>query len=587
VSLAGLAALAGVGWWRAVHSQPAAPTTALTLGLGPDLRLASPWVFPLAISPDGQTVAYIARTASGERQLFVKHAGELHGRPLPGTEGTERPVFSANGRSIAYVANGQLRVIPTEGGTSVPVPSGRAVADGWPPVGLAWAGDGTFVIAPNASSGLPPVLHVVPSGGGQPRALTRLAPGEVQQRWPIVLADGETVLYTSYQDENDPDKARIGIASLRGGAAVPLELPGVRAIGLIDGHVVYASGDEIRAARVDLRARRVIGPAVTLVEGVEVGGGGIVSTALSANGTLVYLAGNNRQQELVFVDETGARKPFSERKDYDVPRASPDGRRVGVMVDEAGGDNIWILDRAEGSITPLTTNGHGEDPEWSADGRWIYFAHYTWSASSDSIFRQPPDGSAPPSLVTVVRNLSSWALHPSGAILVFEQAQGRPLSYEAARVRRLEGDTTSRPLKGATEHQNGYRFSPDGRWLCFEASEAGTTRVYVRPFPEATPRVQVSIASGREPLWSADGRRLYYRDGQHFVAADLDFTSGPRVTRRTTLFRDEFDPWGPPPGYDVMRDGRFVLIRHSAEREEVVAIVNWDRQVRARLRERR
>jgi len=54
-------------------------------------------------------------------------------------------------------------------------------------------------------------------------------------------------------------------------------------------------------------------------------------------------------------------------------------------------------------------------------------------------------------------------------------------------------------------------FSPDGRWVAYQSNESGRTEVYVRPFPPAGGRWQVSDEGGAYARWSHDGRELYYR----------------------------------------------------------------------------
>src|SRR5262249_57048044 len=55
--------------------------------------------------------------------------------------------------------------------------------------------------------------------------------------------------------------------------------------------------------------------------------------------------------------------------------------------------------------------------------------------------------------------------------------------------------------------------SPDARWLAYDSDESGQFEVYVRPYPDTDrARWQVSVRGGKEPVWSRDGRELFYRD---------------------------------------------------------------------------
>src|SRR5207244_11522952 len=66
--------------------------------------------------------------------------------------------------------------------------------------------------------------------------------------------------------------------------------------------------------------------------------------------------------------------------------------------------------------------------------------------------------------------------------------------------------------------------SPDGHWVASVSNESGRLEVYVRPFPGSGGRWQVSLDGGSEPVWAANGRGLFYRNGTHMVVAAI----GPR-----------------------------------------------------------
>ena len=53
-------------------------------------------------------------------------------------------------------------------------------------------------------------------------------------------------------------------------------------------------------------------------------------------------------------------------------------------------------------------------------------------------------------------------------------------------------------------------WSPDGKWIAYVSVESGRTEVYVRPFPGPGGRWQISAAGGRFPIWSRNGRELFY-----------------------------------------------------------------------------
>jgi serine/threonine-protein kinase len=151
--------------------------------------------------------------------------------------------------------------------------------------------------------------------------------------------------------------------------------------------------------------------------------------------------------------------------------------------------------------------------------------------------------------------------------------------------RRLAGDTASRPVAATDFVEAQARMSPDGRWVAYVTDASGTSQVVVRPFPGPGGVTQVSIGGGSEPVWSRDGRRIFYRDGRHLIAASLTTTSGMAVTGRTQLFRDTYlFAQAPHANYDVSPDGsRFLMIK-SADDPKLFVVYGWLDQLRQLMR---
>src|SRR5580765_3379904 len=78
------------------------------------------------------------------------------------------------------------------------------------------------------------------------------------------------------------------------------------------------------------------------------------------------------------------------------------------------------------------------------------------------------------------------------------------------------GSTRARIVLPA-DQQHSSRFSPDGRWLAYASNETGRFEVFVEPVPATGARVQLTREAGGHPLWSTDGRTLYFdRTGRLF-----------------------------------------------------------------------
>src|SRR6202022_4157356 len=75
-------------------------------------------------------------------------------------------------------------------------------------------------------------------------------------------------------------------------------------------------------------------------------------------------------------------------------------------------------------------------------------------------------------------------------------------------------------LKTSSDQRHS-SFSPDGRWLAYASDESGAYQVYVRAFPDKGGKWQISNNGGVYPVFSRNGRELFFRseDNRIMVAA--------------------------------------------------------------------
>jgi len=567
------AVLAGAaiwGWFLAL--QRARPIVSFTIPFGSEQLDLSP--APLAVSPDGRSIVYVG-TERNTTQLYLRRTDELTARPIPGTQNGARPAFSPDGRWLTFVSQDRLKRIAVSGGAPVELSSARIS-------NATWSRKGVIVLGMPRTNILPGQLGIMPATGGAVTTLTRMdtAAGEIWHRWPVVLEDGETVLYSSWHKSGSRE-SRIAIADIRSDRSTILDVRGVRAFGVMEGHLIYATDEgTLRAAPIDLGKRRITGPPVPLIEGIIKTEGGAMTAALSRSGTLAYVAGSGLSQ-LVSVDSTGTTQPLvPEDRSYGTPRLSPDGRRVAFTIVGGDGARIWVYDIVTSTLSQVTTEKAAWYPEWSADGRHVFY----WASEERAIRAKRVDGSGPARTILADTQFHYFALHPNGRALVYTANAD---TGDGQLWMRQFDDSTARLVDPAHSGEWAYRLSPDGRWLAYHLYVSGTDQAFVRPFPGPGPRVQISAGSGREPVWSRDGRSVYYRDGQKIVRAALRFGDAPEVVSRAALYDDTFDSWWAVASYDVARDGSVIAVQARKENLQLVVITNWREQLRARLRERR
>jgi Tol biopolymer transport system component len=141
----------------------------------------------------------------------------------------------------------------------------------------------------------------------------------------------------------------------------------------------------------------------------------------------------------------------------------------------------------------------------------------------------------------------------------------------------MGGENESQPFLATEFNEGGAMFSPDGRWLAYVSDESGRNEVYAQEYPGPGGKWQVSNQGGVEPVWSRDGRELFYRNGTQMMVVEVEpgetFVAGePRL-----LFEGDFVASGRTANYDVSPDGQhFVMaLRQGEGARKLNVIVNW------------
>ena len=408
-------------------------------------------------------------------------------------------------------------------------------------------------------------LWRVSSDGGEAVRFSQLdsASGERLQLSPRAADHGRLIFYSGTIASN-ADLTIGVIPAATGKPKVLSELRGARAIGLVDGYLLYLRGDgALMAAPFDVSSLRA-GPALQIADSLAVPASGWTApVALSGQRIAGLPAGRHRQR-------TGAGGPaglaqvLSIRvQAYSHPRLSPDGRRIAVEEQGAAGADIWIIDLVEHTSVRLTREGYNNRPEWTPDGSRVMYT--STRPPRDALWWQPADGSAGATMVQQDSNpIREGVFTPDGGAVVYRV--DTPDSNRDIYLVPLNGERKRIPVLVSINDDKQPRISPDGRWLAYVSNESGRGEVYVRALSGGGGRVPVSSGGGGEPLWSPDGTRLFYRDDAKLIAATIATAPSLAVTARETLFEGPYatDPYHP--NYAVAPDGRsFVMIRPVEE----------------------
>lgn len=573
-----LGALAGALIWGQTHRTKSAPTLRFEVRLPATAVLAGAFGPTMALTPDGQSLIYVGRGKT-TTALFRRRMSDLNPTLITGTDTAVVPVVSPDGRWVAFLSNTAVKKVPLEGGVSTPIVVTPR------PEGFAWGRGDVIVLGSNSGR---VGLQKVSARGGELQRLTTLdsAHGETSQRWPVALDDGKTILYTSWH--GDLSTAKIGMASLETGESKTLDLAGTYAFEYVDGDVIFARADgAIVAVPVNLRRREVTGDPTILASGVLVGARGPAKAALTKSGTLIYTAGAAGSRLTIAdslgrmgttVAESGALLLWNE------PRFSPDGKRVAVATVGGGSSDIWVYDLANKTRLRLTpTDSVSETfPEWTPDGKRVMYRSSPGSGRPSSLIWQSADGSGPPEVLlqpAPKQGTPVGVFTPDGRGLVFRRAQSPTTA--SLWYRQLGGDTTSRLLLNVGTGGLAISISPNGHWLAYSSDESGAEEVYVTAFPTPGARWPISTGGGTEPLWSRDGKAIYYVTSLELTKATLSLDNGVSVLSRIPLFSAPLGLGRSSREYDLSPDGKHFLFSTPMDTTNtVIAVINWPKELK-------
>jgi serine/threonine-protein kinase len=286
-------------------------------------------------------------------------------------------------------------------------------------------------------------------------------------------------------------------------------------------------------------------------------------------------------RKLVMVDRHGVERPLTAPpRDYSEPRLSPDGRRLAVTIEDAHGADVWVLELGRGTLTPLTFEGSWNSrPIWSPDGERIIFGS---NRVEDiyNIFWKPADGSGGAEQLTTGARRAPTSVSSDGKTIVFRQISattGRDIGMV-----RLERERQPEMLLQTPFNENTGMLSPDDRWLAYVSNESGREEIYVRPFPGPGGRVQISTEGGIQPMWSKDGRELFYQNGNKMMAVAISMEPELAPGKPEVLFEGAYQMGNRlSSNYDVTPDGRFVMIRtdESSAPAQINVVLNWHQEL--------
>ena len=545
---------------------PAPPTVSrLSISIPPDkplYLLSTPHRF-LALSPDGTRLVYVGEPDYRTTQLYTRSMDDLEVKPIPGTRGAHNPFFSPDGQWIGFFTN-DLKKVSLAGGE--PLTLLKDVPWGMCTFG-SWADDGTIVFGAVSD------LQRISADGGTPETLIAPDPQESggDYRFPQVLPGGNAILYTnvSYVEVFLPETGeRKNVLNNAHYAQF-----------VNSGHLIFLRNSVPMAVPFDVEQLKVTGPSVPLIEDIRLdSAGNVPQIAISHDGTMVYASAGSEFGEtpLVWVDRQGLVEPLAvPAHNYWIPRLSPDGKQIAVTVMTEGFKcQVHLYDLSRGALTQLTTEGSNMVPQWSPDGMRVVFQSFRPEESG--VYWKVVDGSAPAELLAGEPFLLPCSWSPDGKLLACTTHDVN--TQDDIWILPLEGERKPQPFLKTQAREYNPAFSPDCRWLAYSSNESGPEEIYLLQYPDSGRKIQVSTEGGIAPVWSRDGRELYYTNGNQIMVVQITQEPDLNVGMPEPLFEGPYEMGGNfGQGYDVSLDGRqFLMVKKSDDPGvQLILVQNW------------
>ncbi|MFN7937018.1 MAG: protein kinase [Bryobacteraceae bacterium] len=457
------------------------PLIELEVDMGTQLGMAFSAGSSVVLSPDGTRIAYL----DGARRLWARRLNDPKAVML--TNGAVQGVFfSPDSKWIGYFDT-KLRKVLADGGTAIGLWDLPVVGQSR---GATWMEDGTIIFSQQSVAG----LMRIPDGGGASQQVTQLdkARTEVTHRLPHALPGSKAVLFTASKDAANFNEATIDVMVLATGERKTLVRGGTHPRYLASGHILYANQDTMFAVPFDAKRLAILGSPIPVLQNVLYQANiGYSHFSASRNGMVVYRRGGSRRiGTAVWLDGSGNIGEAAVRElESSWVRVSPDGKRIAFIRQQS----IWIADVGSGNATRLTFEP-SSDPVFTPDGELLIFD------TNAGVFYTRVDGGGKP--VKLLDGGTPCSVSPDGRLLLVTNSGSKSTLSKLVRDNGVLRVERTDPLYPDEHSVGAPEYSPDGKWIAFRSSAAGTLEVIVRAFPDTGARYQISPSGGTSPVWS-------------------------------------------------------------------------------------
>jgi Tol biopolymer transport system component len=535
--------------------------------LPPDKQTFDP--LSIALSADGTKLAFVASTAAGTSQLWVRPLDSTAAQPLAGTDDAVFPFWSPDSRSLGFFAQGKLRTIDIGGGAV------QTLADTPQPRGGSWGADGTILYTPDGLS----AMFRIPAAGGTPsRAIgSEKASASIgSPRWPAFLPDGRHFIFYQFKPDTLGGGGSIFLGSVGSQQSTMLVDSDYRAQ-YASGQLLFVHGGNLMAQTFDEKKLKVTGNMLPIAEQVRGEGRGAAGFSVSGEGKLIFAGGHAASLDLAWYDRSGKKGDVIDSGTFQDAHISPDGKKIAAARADASGHlEIFTYDLVRGTKSQFSfSQSRDDDPIWSPDGNTIVFD----SARNGKIdlYTRPANGARQEELLyhdDVDKYPFNWSL--DGKFIAYETIANNHFDIW---VMPMFGDRKPYPFIREKYDTRYPVFSPDGKWMVFTSFAAGHSQVYIVAFPK--PGGRFLVGDGVQAVWTRNGKEILYLDDHSRMASVEVAVHGESLElgRPQILFPTQSVGAG---NFEMSPDGKRLLMMQSPleNSSNLTLVVNWPQELK-------
>jgi len=453
----------------------------------------------MALSPDGKILVY-AGWKNGRSLLYLRYIEKTEVIPIEGTEGAYGPFFSPDGKWIAFSTQAMLRKVMVPDGSPVDITPVTLQS------GAVWTKNDNIIFSNNTA------IFRVSSRGGTAELISTRNTDRVMDvvggytTGIDITPDQKHILFSDLAGE-------IYSLNLQSGKTTSIyPMGGGSPKFIASGHLIFSRNNDIFAVPFNVKTMKPMGRENQIINGIRTERSGPQLTYAN-DGTAIHIPGNYYQfSSFSWIDKNGNKHPVNlEPDNYGSFELSPDGNLLAICMLPAQ-DHIKVYDFRTSQITRVKVSGIQRlySPVWGPDNNSIIFGAH--KDNSWHLFRKE---------INKVREAEQLGSQNQSQWPYSWSESGKYITV-LSNIIEISPDLSKTKIAGQVANGNHMTLSPNDDYVVYGSDESGQSEIYVQPFPATGEIWQLSTDGGTDPIWTKDGRSIYYHNDLRIYSVKIN-----------------------------------------------------------------